>query len=228
MEGKLDSVKPGEVFWFITKGSKDNGMPSWAQFPEKERWQIVSYVTTGLSSDGASAKSEPEPAADTSTSKLKARSRPRRLSPISVSKSPAPFIRSPPRICPNPSPQNLSNNGPKLVERPDERMAGQRLPGFKVELYATGLDNPRTLRTAPNGDIFLAEMEPGKILRFPRHGQRRQARAIVHFRQRPEDVPTALRSILREPDPQWIYVGARSEVMRFAYHNGDLKASGRR
>src|SRR5579862_5540180 len=29
--------------------------------------------------------------------------------------------------------------------------------GFKAELYATGLDNPRLLRTAPNGDVFVAE-----------------------------------------------------------------------
>ncbi len=40
------------------------------------------------------------------------------------------------------------------------------LPGFKVELYAAGLDNPRTLRTAPNGDIFLAESDPGRIRVF--------------------------------------------------------------
>ena len=37
------------------------------------------------------------------------------------------------------------------------------LPGFKVELYATGLDNPRELRTAPNGDVFAAEMHNGEI-----------------------------------------------------------------
>ena len=28
------------------------------------------------------------------------------------------------------------------------------------------------------------------------------------------------------PDPEWIYVGNTNEVMRFPYHNGDLKASG--
>jgi len=38
--------------------------------------------------------------------------------------------------------------------------------GFKVELYATGLDNPRLIRTAPNGDLFLAESETGKIKVF--------------------------------------------------------------
>ena len=37
-DAKLDSVPAGEVFWFITKGSKKNGMPSWAFLPERQRW----------------------------------------------------------------------------------------------------------------------------------------------------------------------------------------------
>ncbi|MGA8213067.1 MAG: cytochrome c, partial [Candidatus Sulfotelmatobacter sp.] len=41
VDGKLDSVKPGEVFWFITRGDKDNGMPSWAFLPASQRWKIV-------------------------------------------------------------------------------------------------------------------------------------------------------------------------------------------
>ncbi len=41
VDGKLKGVTEGEVFWFITKGSKDNGMPSWAFLPEQKRWQIV-------------------------------------------------------------------------------------------------------------------------------------------------------------------------------------------
>src|SRR4051812_34779853 len=49
-----------------------------------------------------------------------------------------------------------------VVDRP-----GNALPkvpaGFKVELYATGLKNPRLIRTAPNGDVFLAESDTGKI-----------------------------------------------------------------
>ena len=28
------------------------------------------------------------------------------------------------------------------------------------------------------------------------------------------------------PDPQWIYIGDKNEVLRFPYHNGDLKVSG--
>ena len=33
-------------------------------------------------------------------------------------------------------------------------------------MYATGLDNPRLLRVAPNGDLFLAESGTGKIKVF--------------------------------------------------------------
>src|SRR5580698_8561846 len=44
VEGKLKGVTPGEIFWFVTKGSKENGMPSWAALPEEKRWQVVTYV----------------------------------------------------------------------------------------------------------------------------------------------------------------------------------------
>src|ERR1700722_16203495 len=70
VDGKLDSVTPGEVFWFITKGSKDNGMPSWSFLQVKQRWQIVNYVKS-MKSAGTSAEVT-APAADLSTSKLKA------------------------------------------------------------------------------------------------------------------------------------------------------------
>ena len=41
VDGKLNGVTQGEVFWFVTKGDKDNGMPAWAFLPEEKRWQIV-------------------------------------------------------------------------------------------------------------------------------------------------------------------------------------------
>ena len=43
VDGKLKGVTQGEVFWFITKGDTDNGMPSWESLPEEKRWQVVSY-----------------------------------------------------------------------------------------------------------------------------------------------------------------------------------------
>ena len=44
IDGKLKGITQGEVFWFITKGDKDSGMPSWAFLPEEKRWQVVTYV----------------------------------------------------------------------------------------------------------------------------------------------------------------------------------------
>jgi mono/diheme cytochrome c family protein len=44
VDGKLNSVRPGEVFWFITRGDKENGMPAWASLPAKQRWQVVTYL----------------------------------------------------------------------------------------------------------------------------------------------------------------------------------------
>src|SRR4051794_38541035 len=43
-------------------------------------------------------------------------------------------------------------------------------PGFTATQFAAGLDLPRTLRTAPNGDVFLAESGAGVIRVFT--GQR--------------------------------------------------------
>jgi mono/diheme cytochrome c family protein len=43
-EGPTQSAPDGEVFWFITTGAADNGMPSWASLPERQRWQIVAYL----------------------------------------------------------------------------------------------------------------------------------------------------------------------------------------
>src|ERR1700731_2191790 len=74
--GKLDSVTPGEVFWFITRGDKDNGMPGWASLPAKQRWQIVTYVESVRTSQAAQEASAPEaiapPPSDLNTSKVKA------------------------------------------------------------------------------------------------------------------------------------------------------------
>jgi len=43
-EGPTQLASDGEVFWFITTGAVDNGMPSWASLPARQRWQIVTYL----------------------------------------------------------------------------------------------------------------------------------------------------------------------------------------
>ncbi len=222
VDGKLQAVAPGEVFWFITKGDKDNGMPSWAALPVNQRWQIVSYVKSIATSPNSQEASVPAPA-DMSTSKLKA---PPPTPPFTDFRyeKPGTTRKITVRDLPSPYATQSSDNGPKLVARP-ENVWPSTLPGFKVELYASGLDNPRTLLTAPNGDIFLAESDPGRIRVFrglTSDSKPEQSAIFVSGLKR----PYGLAFYPPGADPQWLYVGNEREVVRFAYHNGDLKASG--
>src|SRR2546421_12929756 len=57
---------------------------------------------------------------------------------------------------PEPFASESVDNGPAEAARPADGWP-QTLPGFRVELYATSLNYPRLMRTAPNGVIFLAE-----------------------------------------------------------------------
>ncbi|MFZ0759419.1 MAG: PQQ-dependent sugar dehydrogenase [Candidatus Sulfotelmatobacter sp.] len=219
VDGKLASVAPGEVFWFITRGSKDNGMPSWAALPAAERWQIVSYVTSSLA-----LNDQPMAApADTSTSTFRGPAptppftdfrfeKPGTVRKITVNDLPQPYA--------TPS----ANNGPNLVARP-ENVWPVAPAGFKVDLYAAGLDNPRTLRTAPNGDIFLTESEAGRIRVYrglTSDGKPELSAVFASGLNR----PYGLAFYPPGPDPHWLYVGDTDKVLRFPYHNGDLKAAG--
>ncbi len=220
VEGKLKGVAEGEVFWFITKGDKDNGMPSWAFLPEEKRWQLVTYVEA-LAAGRATSVSTPAAAATTSPLKDASPTAPftdfRYETPGAVRKITVADL-------PQPYASKSSDNGPEVVARPAN--AWPIAPaGFKVELYATGLDNPRLLRTAPNGDIFLAESEPGKILVFrgmTGDGKTQQTQEFASGLKRPYGIAFYPPG----PDPQWMYVGNTNEVIRFPYHNGDMKASG--
>jgi glucose/arabinose dehydrogenase len=129
---------------------------------------------------------------------------------------------------PEPYATRSADNGPNgtanMIARP--RDAWPQAPkGFKVELYATDLGNPRLVRTAPNGDLFLADSQAGKILVF--RGVRGGGKA-----QQTEEFATGLSQPFgiaffpAGPNPKWIYVGNTDSVVRFQYQNGDLKARG--
>ncbi len=115
-------------------------------------------------------------------------------------------------------------NSPHVVPRPANAWP-QTLPGFKVELYATSLDNPRLLRVAPNGDIFVAESEPGKILVYrgiTKDGKPEKSEVFATGL----NLPFGISFYPPGPNPKWVYVGNTDSVVRFPYHNGDLKATG--
>ncbi|HTW59423.1 MAG TPA: PQQ-dependent sugar dehydrogenase [Terriglobales bacterium] len=226
VDGKLSGIPQGEVFWFVTQGDKDNGMPSWAFLPEQKRWQIVTYVealAAGKSAAAATSASSAMPAAPAVSSTVKA---PPPTPPFTDFRyeSPGTIHKITVNDLPQPYATQSAGNPAALVARPDN-VWPVAPPGFKVELYAAGLDNPRLLRTAPNGDIFLAESEPGRIRVFrgmTSDGKPEQVEVFAEGLKRPYGIAFYPPG----PDPQWVYIGNTNEVIRFPYHNGDLKASG--
>ena len=125
---------------------------------------------------------------------------------------------------PAPKPEESVDNGPSLVRRPAG--AWPRGPkGFKVELYAENLDNPRLLRVAPNGDLFLAESASGKIKVFRGVGPDGKARLAAVFAEGLRQ-PFGIAFYPAGPNPSWVYVGNTDGISRFPYKNGDLKAAG--
>ncbi len=123
-----------------------------------------------------------------------------------------------------PAPQESVDNGPKIVPRPAD-MLPIAPKGFKVELYATGLDNPRLIRTAPNGDLFLAESETGKIKVFRGVSPEGKAAQVSVFADGLHQ-PFGIAFYPAGPHPAWVYIGNTDGIVRFPYKNGDLTATG--
>jgi glucose/arabinose dehydrogenase len=98
--------------------------------------------------------------------------------------------------------------------------------GFTVNIYAeTGSNAPRQIRTAPNGDYFVANYQQGTVSVY--RGIRPEGKAV-----RAETFVSGLTGpfgIAFYPlgdNPQWLYIGNHNAVVKFPYKNGDLKASG--
>ncbi len=125
---------------------------------------------------------------------------------------------------PQPFDTKSVDNGPRLVPRPEG--AWPKAPaGFKVEEFAGGLQNPRLVRTAPNGDIFVAESraQQVRVLRAAAGaGKAEVSEVFADGLNR----PFGIAFYPLGPNPQWVYVANTGSVVRFPYRNGDLKARG--
>ncbi len=119
--------------------------------------------------------------------------------------------------------KGVSNNA-EIVPRPADAWP-QAPPGFKVELYADKLDGPREIRTAPDGDMFVAESDGGTIEIYrgiTQDGKPEQRSTFATGLHNPFGI--AFYPVGK--NPQWVYIGNTDSVVRFPYHNGDLKATG--
>src|ERR1035438_9000713 len=143
---------------------------------------------------------------------------------------------------PEPKPEEAVNNTPHVIPRPAE--AWPIAPaGFKVTLYAGGdstpmqrADNkermvqssgtftmPRLIRTAPNGDLFLADSGAGTIFILRGVGPDGKAAQIEKFATG-LDHPFGI-AFYPSDNPQYIYVGNATTVQAIDSHSGDLHAT---
>ncbi len=220
--GATQAAKPGEIFWFITHGDVASGMPAWESLPAQQRWQIVTYLkylhhpgktqlaaaSTGTSQSAAKLQAPPPKPPFTDFRYEK----PGTIRKITVQDLPAPFATK------------SAGNDPTIVPRP-QGVWPQAPKGFKVGQYATGLDNPRLIRTAPNGDFFVAETEKGQIMIFRGITADGKPKTTSIFASGLNE-PFGIAFYPPGPNPKWLYIGNTNAVVRFPYKNGDLTATG--
>jgi glucose/arabinose dehydrogenase len=95
--------------------------------------------------------------------------------------------------------------------------------GFAVQVFASGLQQPRTLRVAPNGDVFLSESKAGRVLVFPASTGGAPAKPEVFA----ENLDRPYGIAFQPPaDPRYVYVAAANQVVRYPYRAGEAKAAG--
>ena len=126
---------------------------------------------------------------------------------------------------PAPYASRSASNFAQLVARPAGALP-QAPAGFVVTLFAQDLDGPRTIRVAPNGDIFVAESQGGRIHVFRAADGATKPSADGVFADG-LNYPYGLAFYPPGPDPKFLYVGETDRVVRFDYANGALKADGK-
>jgi hypothetical protein len=116
-----------------------------------------------------------------------------------------------------------AGNGPRVVPAPADAVL--RVPtGFTVKKFAEGMRGPRLVRTAPNGDLFIAETGRGRI-RVMRTADGGDAPAENQIFAEGLHQPFGIAFYPLGNNPQWLYVANNNSVVRFPYHNGDLQTT---
>ncbi len=124
---------------------------------------------------------------------------------------------------PTPYASDSVDNGAQLIDRPADAWP-QAPAGFKVDLFASGLQGPRLTRTAPNGDVFVVESDAGRITVFrgvSKDGKPEQKETYATGLKQ----PFGIAFYPLGANPQWLYVANTDSVVKFAYKSGDMKAS---
>ena len=128
------------------------------------------------------------------------------------------------------TPQDLPPIGPststgvEIVPRPrgEKPIAPE---GFLVKMVTSGLAGPRVIRTAPNGDLFVAESKSNsvRVYRIPPGNAKPISDNVFASGL---NKPFGIAFYPLGANPEWIYIANTNGVVRFPYKNGDLKATG--
>ena len=130
-----------------------------------------------------------------------------------------------PDDAPPPYASRSASNTPSVVARP----AGASLkvpPGFAVTEFAHGLTNPRQIRVAPNGDIFVAESDSDRV-RVLRAADGAATPSVDQVFAGGLDQPFGIAFYPPGPAPQYLYVANNNSIVRFPYGPGALKPLGK-
>ncbi len=115
-------------------------------------------------------------------------------------------------------------NHPNLVPQPKGVMP-QVPKGFRVEKFASNLTNPRMIRTAPNGDIFVVESQANRI-RVLRDAESDGTPEISEIFVEGLTQPFGVAFYPVGENPQYVYVANTGSIVRFPYQNGDTRVRG--
>ena len=126
---------------------------------------------------------------------------------------------------PQPFATKSASNAPGLVQRPAGAVP-EVPPGFKAELVASGMNAPRDMALAPDGDVFVADSAADEIVVLRMADGQAKPTAQSVFASAGLDQPYGI-AFYPHDKPQWVYVGNTGSVVRFPYKSGDLKASAR-
>jgi glucose/arabinose dehydrogenase len=116
---------------------------------------------------------------------------------------------------------NSGYNGPQGKAMPADAMP-KAPTGYKVEMVASGIKNPRAMRFAPNGDLFIADSAADEVLVFRVGTAGAKPEVFASGLHQPYGInfyPTG-------PDPKWLYVANSNSVVRYPYRAGDTAAEG--
>lgn len=129
-----------------------------------------------------------------------------------------------PKDLPAPGASRSAANRAGISDRPDGVLP--EVPeDFEVSLFAASLAGPRTMRVAPNGDIFVAESRSGRVRVLRAEDGANEASQSTVFADGLQR-PYGIAFYPPGPNPRYVYVAETDAVVRFPYRRGDVEARG--